>query len=57
MTDPTISRAVLVGIASSGADLSAAERSLDELDRLLQTAGGESVARVLQVKETWDPRT
>ena len=51
------SRAVLVGIAERGSDVPECERSLDELERLLDTAGGESVARVLQVKESFDPRT
>ncbi len=51
------SRAILVGIAARGADVPECERSLDELERLLDTAGGKSFARVLQVKESFDPRT
>ena len=51
------SRAVLVGIAERGSDVPECERSLDELERLLDTAGGEAYARVLQIKESFDPRT
>lgn len=50
-------RAVLVGIAENGAALDEAERSLAELSRLLDTAGGETCARVIQVKGRYDPRT
>ncbi len=51
------SPAILVGIAERGSDVPAAESSLDELSRLLDTAGGEVFARVIQVKESFDPRT
>ena len=51
------SRAVLVGFIRSSRELSACERSLDELARLLDTAGGEEVARVIQQKATVDPAT
>lgn len=50
-------RAILVGMASSGSELDACERSLCELERLLSTAGGISVARVVQIKPTMDVRT
>ena len=50
-------RAVLVGVARASRDVSACEKSLDELSRLLDTAGGEEVARVLQVKPSFDPAT
>ena len=50
-------RAVLVGVARSTRDVSACEKSLDELSRLLDTAGGEEAARVLQVKPSFDPAT
>lgn len=50
-------RAVLVGIAPDGGALEEAARSLDELERLLDTAGGTAAARVIQVKATYDPRT
>jgi GTP-binding protein HflX len=51
------STAILVGIAERGSELDECERSLDELARLLDTAGGEVFARVMQVKESFDPRT
>ena len=51
------SQSILVGIAARGTDVPECERSLDELERLLYTAGGKSFARVLQVKESFDPRT
>ncbi len=51
------SPAILVGIAERGADVPACESSLDELARLLDTAGGEVFARIIQVKESFDPRT
>ena len=50
-------KAVLVGVARSSKETQACERSLDELSRLLDTAGGEEVARVLQLKPVFDPAT
>ncbi len=50
-------RAVLVSIAPSQREVEECERSLDELSRLVSTAGGEAVARLLQVKERFDPAT
>ncbi len=50
-------RAVLVSIAPSQREVEPSERSLSELSRLLDTAGGEAVARLLQVKEHFDPAT
>ena len=50
-------KGILVSIAKSQSNLGETERSLDELERLLDTAGGETVARVIQVKESLDPRT
>ena len=50
-------RAVLVGVARSSREMGACEGSLDELSRLLDTAGGEEVARVLQQKPVFDPAT
>ena len=50
-------RAVLVGIEMDGIGREEAEKGLDELERLLDTAGGETVAKVLQSKNTPDPRT
>jgi len=57
MPDIDVKKAILVGIAERGSDLPEAERSLDELERLLDTAGGESFAKIIQVKEAFDPRT
>ncbi len=50
-------RAVLVGIEMNFTTREEAEKGLDELERLLDTAGGETVAKVLQSKSTPDPRT
>ena len=55
--DDIKSRAVLVSIAERSSEVAECERSLDELERLLDTAGGVAVARVLQVKDSFDPRT
>ena len=49
--------AVLVGTAQRSSDLPATESSLDELARLLDTAGGRVYARVIQIKDAFDPRT
>lgn len=49
--------AILVTIAESGSMLDECERSLAELERLLNTAGGTSYAKVIQVKDKFDPRT
>lgn len=49
-------RAVLVGIEMDGGK-GEVEKSIDELERLLDTAGGETVAKVVQNKSTPDPRT
>ena len=51
------SSAIIVGIAERGSDVPECERSLDELERLLDTAGGEVFARILQIKDSFDPRT
>ena len=55
--DEIKSRAILVSIAQRSSDVAECERSLAELERLLDTAGGVAVARVLQVKDSFDPRT
>lgn len=52
-----ISKAVLVGIVTRDTTAEEVEKELDELARLLDTAGGEEVARLVQNKETPDPRT
>ena len=50
-------RAVLVALASSGGELSSVEVELLELARLLRTAGGTPVARMIQTKESPDTAT
>lgn len=57
MSELNIYRAVLVGMADRGQDVPECERSLDELEQLLQTAGGQAFAKIIQVKGTFDPRT
>lgn len=57
MTEMIYPSAILVGMVQRSAELAAAESSLDELARLLDTAGGRVFARVLQVKSSFDPRT
>lgn len=52
-----ISKAILVGIITRENDAEEVEKALDELARLLDTAGGEEFARLVQNKETPDPRT
>lgn len=49
--------AILVGIAKKSSDIKECEISLDELSRLADTAGAETYAKVIQVKESYDPRT
>ena len=49
--------AVLVSIVTRNDDADEVEKSLDELERLLDTAGGETFARVVQGKSVPDPRT
>ena len=55
--EKTECRAILVGIVSRGESEEALEKSLDELERLLDTAGGMAVARLTQNKEAPDIRT
>ncbi len=50
-------RAVLVGIVTDKAQTEEVEKSLCELSLLLDTAGGETFAKVIQNKSTLDPRT
>ncbi len=49
--------AILFGLVTRTSELAEGERSLSELARLLDTAGGSVFARVLQVKDSPDPRT
>ena len=50
-------QAILVGVVTQNDTADEVEISLDELARLLDTAGGEVFARVVQNKATPDPRT
>ena len=51
------SKAILVTIAERRSDIEECNISLDELERLLNTAGGECFAKIVQIKNTYDPRT
>jgi len=50
-------RTVLVGVVRDRETQESVEKSLDELEGLLKTAGGECVARLTQNKDTPDVRT
>ena len=54
---PKPDRAVLVGLVGRGESAEALDRSMDELEGLLKTAGGECIARLTQSKEAPDART
>jgi GTP-binding protein HflX len=49
--------AILVGIAKNSSELRECEISLDELSRLADTAGAQTYAKVIQIKDSYDPRT
>ena len=51
------SRAALVGMAGREESVAEVEISLSELERLADTAGADTVVRLIQNKETPDPRT
>ena len=55
----TINRAVLAGLCSPGLarEENADDESLEELEALLETAGGQCMGTVLQRKDNPDPRT
>ena len=57
ITKEKMNRAVLVGLHAHclSDEENASEASLEELAALLETAGGESVAMVMQSKATPDP--
>lgn len=58
MTEQTeFTKAVLVGLCLPGGDAEETAKSLGELERLLETAGGSCFAKVVQNKERPDPRT
>ncbi len=48
-------RAVLVGVATGGTPRAAVEAHLDELAQLVDTAGGEAAARMVQERKGPDP--
>ncbi len=50
-------KAVLVGICTDACDMAEIETSLCELERLLDTAGGVCMAKLIQNKDRPDPRT
>ncbi len=50
-------RAILVGLCTDDRKSAETEISLSELERLLDTAGGECFAKVVQNKDKPDPRT
>ena len=54
-----IDRAVLVGLNADcfPKEETATETTLDELEALLNTAGGECAGKILQNKHTPDPRS
>jgi GTPase len=57
MKAPPREKAVLVGIALRGVPRGVAEEHLDELERLLDTAGGVEVARFVKERAAPDPAT
>jgi GTP-binding protein HflX len=54
---PRSNRAVLVGVYGRTVSRAIAEDHLDELERLVDTAGGKVVARALQERRSPDPAT
>ena len=48
---------VLVGVIKKSSEKDECSRSLNELEKLVNTAGGECFCKVIQLKETFDPRT
>ncbi len=57
MADLKEKYAILVSIAENGSSVKECESGLDELERLLDTAGGKTFAKIIQIKERFDPRT
>ena len=53
----TESRTVLVTLCTDNDKLAETEKSLAELERLVDTAGGVTVARLIQNKDAPDVRT
>jgi GTPase len=52
-----VERAVIVGVQLPGTTAAELDASLDELEALLDTAGGEVVERVVQRRDAPDPAT
>ncbi|MEX0592125.1 MAG: GTPase HflX [Nitriliruptoraceae bacterium] len=52
-----VERAVIVGVQLPGVTAADVEASLDELERLLDTAGGEVAERVIQRRDSIEPAT
>jgi GTP-binding protein HflX len=50
-------RVVIVGVASRAVSRSMSEEHLDELERLVESAGGEVVARIVKERASPDPAT
>ena len=50
-------KSVLVGLCTDDGDYEVLEKSLCELERLLDTAGGVCIAKLIQNKDKPDPRT
>ena len=48
---------VFVGVIKKSSEKDECSRSLNELEKLVNTAGGECFCKVIQLKETFDPRT
>lgn len=57
MEENKITDAILVGVAKKGSDNGECEKSLAELERLLDTAGGHAFAKMIQSKESENPKT
>lgn len=57
MEENKITDAILVGVAKKGNDNGECEKSLAELERLLDTAGGRTFAKMIQSKESENPKT
>jgi GTP-binding protein HflX len=59
ITDKSTEKAVLAGLSADSMEFKerSTDESLDELEALLETAGGVSVGRILQNKQTPDSRT
>jgi len=56
-TKPVVEKAILVGLYSAETERKVAEEHLDELEQLLDTAGGVVVRKVLQNRLRPDPAT